>query len=145
MLNPNLLGLLQQQQAGAGAGGAPMNPGALLGGQPMQMPQGGPPPMPPNGSATAAPQPTAPGAMGAAPGGPPQGILPNMTPGQAGAISTGLNTAMASMPHPMGTPAPNGGMTSQGVMQALGGGMGGGMMNPQLLQMLRQGAGYGTA
>lgn len=164
MIPQGILGLLQGQQGLQQAGGAaPQNPGMLLGGtmptQPQQMPQGAPlggqpmamqrPGMP--GGATGAPQagqlptgPATPGATGMPVGGAPQGLLPNMTPGQANAISTGMNTAMASMPHGAGGQGPQAGMTAQGVMQALGGGMGAGM-NPQLMQLMQRGGGYGTA
>lgn len=155
MISNGLMSLLQQQQ---GAQQPQANPGALLGGQmpPQGMPpQGQMPQGQPLGGApmTMPPQAAAGAPPGAAPQGMPpqgqpgqqQGLIPGMTQGQAGAISTGLNTAMASMPHTAsGQGAPNAGMTSQGVMQALGGGMGQGM-NPQLMQLLKQRYGNGTA
>lgn len=149
--------LMAQQGQGQAATGAPQNPGMLLGGQPMQMPQMPQQPNPNGGSAMSAPQATSPGAMGAAPAqGQQQGILPNMTGAQANAISTGLNTAAANMPHAANQAVPTAGLTSQGVMNALGsgmaggqtamgGGMGAGMLSPQLIQLLRQGGGNGTA
>lgn len=115
MLADGLLGVLtpdQQQQM-------LQQNGPLLGGQPapaqMQQP------------ISAAQQPMAPQAP-QAPQSP--GLLPNMTPGYAGAIANGMNTAMANMPHTAAQgQAASPGLTSQGVMRAMGGGMGGGI-NP---------------
>src|SRR5579863_9745661 len=58
----------------------------------------------------------------------PGGLIPNMNAGQAGAIAGGLNLASQSMPHPAQQgPQQGSGLTAQGVMQAMHGGMGGGM------------------
>lgn len=123
-MNPNLLSLLQQQQQQPGA----QTPGFLLGGQ--------------------VPQQAAPAAPAAAPAGPPS-LLPNLNPQNAQAMATGANLLASGMPHPAGV-APTMGMSGPGIQQALGGGMGGGMMTPQMLQLLLQrrglpGSGNGTA
>jgi hypothetical protein len=151
MTNP-LLGLLQQTPQGQMAGQA----AGVLGGAPQQS---GPAPVQPaqagllgNSAPMAMPSPQAgpsqAAAPAAAPGAASSGL--NVNPAQANAISSGLNLAQQSMPHPAMQQPQGAGMTPQGVQQALGGGMGAGMNSQMLMQLMQRqrgmgGMGNGTA